>query len=272
MSSSSGSRAHALCQRYRCIRDSRWSPGEPIPALSTQRAWTATGVSRVPETAVHPAVARRGSRSFPDSSLHRDRRDYGQVSPLVPGRRPQTCRFRRPKPQSADPGRQADQSDQSRPRGAYGQKHNITVRSLVTRPSANAKFRLAYDRSSLYTFSQAFSQFWGWSIFRGGDHNAKDCRLYSWSSVVSAGGLATGEQQYGEGKLFAISTRPWCRKRPSRSPIPPRMWRAAQLTNDSGVYVFPGTFPGPYRLTAEAPGMQKYEGDSHRSDAAGCDD
>src|SRR5207244_10350962 len=33
------------------------------------------------------------------------------------------------------------------------------------------------------------------------------------------------------------------------------------LTNDSGVFVFPGAFPGPYRLSAEAPGMQKYEGE-----------
>src|SRR5690349_2887206 len=32
------------------------------------------------------------------------------------------------------------------------------------------------------------------------------------------------------------------------------------LTNESGAYVFPGVFPGPYRLTAESPGMQKYEG------------
>jgi hypothetical protein len=31
------------------------------------------------------------------------------------------------------------------------------------------------------------------------------------------------------------------------------------LTNESGVYVFPGVFPGPYRLKAESPGMQKYE-------------
>ncbi len=33
------------------------------------------------------------------------------------------------------------------------------------------------------------------------------------------------------------------------------------LTNDSGVYVFPGAFPGPYRLSVDSPGMQKYEGD-----------
>src|SRR5215471_6436382 len=31
------------------------------------------------------------------------------------------------------------------------------------------------------------------------------------------------------------------------------------LTNESGVYVFPGVFPGPYRIKAESPGMQKYE-------------
>src|SRR5258708_13387339 len=30
-------------------------------------------------------------------------------------------------------------------------------------------------------------------------------------------------------------------------------------TNESGVYVFPGVFPGPYRISVEAPGMQKYE-------------
>src|SRR5437868_2508915 len=31
------------------------------------------------------------------------------------------------------------------------------------------------------------------------------------------------------------------------------------LTNESGVFVFPGVFPGPYRISAESPGMQKYE-------------
>ena len=31
------------------------------------------------------------------------------------------------------------------------------------------------------------------------------------------------------------------------------------VTNESGVYVFLGTFSGPYRLSAEASGMQKYE-------------
>ena len=31
------------------------------------------------------------------------------------------------------------------------------------------------------------------------------------------------------------------------------------LTNESGLYVFPGVFPGPYRISAESPGMQKYE-------------
>src|SRR5688572_8296236 len=30
-------------------------------------------------------------------------------------------------------------------------------------------------------------------------------------------------------------------------------------SNDSGLYVFPGVIPGPYKLTAETPGMQKYE-------------
>ena len=31
-------------------------------------------------------------------------------------------------------------------------------------------------------------------------------------------------------------------------------------TNEAGIYVFPGVIPGPYRLTAEAAGMQKFEG------------
>ena len=31
-------------------------------------------------------------------------------------------------------------------------------------------------------------------------------------------------------------------------------------TNESGVYVFPGVFPGPYRISVEHPGMQKFEG------------
>src|SRR5437764_1172628 len=30
-------------------------------------------------------------------------------------------------------------------------------------------------------------------------------------------------------------------------------------TNEAGGYVFPGVFPGPYRITVESPGMQKYE-------------
>src|SRR6266496_715875 len=30
-------------------------------------------------------------------------------------------------------------------------------------------------------------------------------------------------------------------------------------TNEAGVYVFPGVFPGPYRIAVESPGMQKYE-------------
>src|SRR5262245_53121732 len=30
-------------------------------------------------------------------------------------------------------------------------------------------------------------------------------------------------------------------------------------TNEAGVYVFPGVFPGPYRISVESPGMQKYE-------------
>src|SRR6185436_17073976 len=31
------------------------------------------------------------------------------------------------------------------------------------------------------------------------------------------------------------------------------------ISNEAGVYVFPGVFPGPYNLVAEHPGMQKYE-------------
>src|SRR5438270_9792255 len=31
------------------------------------------------------------------------------------------------------------------------------------------------------------------------------------------------------------------------------------LANEAGVYVFPGVFPGPYRIDVEFPGMQKYE-------------
>lgn len=31
-------------------------------------------------------------------------------------------------------------------------------------------------------------------------------------------------------------------------------------SNEAGVYYFPGVFPGPYRLTVEVPGMQKFEG------------
>ena len=30
-------------------------------------------------------------------------------------------------------------------------------------------------------------------------------------------------------------------------------------TNEAGIYVFPGVFPGPHRLTVESAGMQKYE-------------
>src|SRR5262252_1952159 len=32
------------------------------------------------------------------------------------------------------------------------------------------------------------------------------------------------------------------------------------LSNDAGIYSFPGVIPGPYRLTGEHPGMQKFEG------------
>ena len=35
----------------------------------------------------------------------------------------------------------------------------------------------------------------------------------------------------------------------------------ATSTNESGLYVFPSVFPGPYRLSVESPGMQKYEAD-----------
>src|SRR5262245_35426699 len=31
-------------------------------------------------------------------------------------------------------------------------------------------------------------------------------------------------------------------------------------TNEAGLYVFPATTPGPYRITAESPGLQKFEG------------
>src|SRR5215471_10307085 len=31
------------------------------------------------------------------------------------------------------------------------------------------------------------------------------------------------------------------------------------LTNEAGLYVFPGTFPGPYRIDVEFPGMQKFQ-------------
>src|ERR1041384_319233 len=31
-------------------------------------------------------------------------------------------------------------------------------------------------------------------------------------------------------------------------------------TNEAGLYVFPGVTPGPYRLTADSPGMQRFEG------------
>src|SRR5262245_21555662 len=30
-------------------------------------------------------------------------------------------------------------------------------------------------------------------------------------------------------------------------------------TNEAGLYVFPGVFPGPHRVSVEFPGMQKYE-------------
>ncbi len=32
------------------------------------------------------------------------------------------------------------------------------------------------------------------------------------------------------------------------------------VTNQAGLYVFPGMVPGPYRLVVEVPGMQKFEG------------
>src|SRR5439155_23116173 len=31
------------------------------------------------------------------------------------------------------------------------------------------------------------------------------------------------------------------------------------LTNESGLYAFPGVFPGPYRISVDSPGIQKYE-------------
>ena len=30
-------------------------------------------------------------------------------------------------------------------------------------------------------------------------------------------------------------------------------------TNESGIFVMPGVIPGPYRITVESSGMQKYE-------------
>src|SRR5215470_7853529 len=30
-------------------------------------------------------------------------------------------------------------------------------------------------------------------------------------------------------------------------------------TNEAGLYVFPGVFPGPYRIDVEFPGMQRFE-------------
>src|SRR5689334_4378733 len=35
---------------------------------------------------------------------------------------------------------------------------------------------------------------------------------------------------------------------------------ASTTTNEAGFYRFPGVAPGEYRLTAETPGMQKFEG------------
>src|SRR5258705_1826154 len=32
------------------------------------------------------------------------------------------------------------------------------------------------------------------------------------------------------------------------------------LTNDAGIYSFPGVFPGSYRIVGEFAGMQKFEG------------
>src|SRR5689334_1234214 len=31
------------------------------------------------------------------------------------------------------------------------------------------------------------------------------------------------------------------------------------LSNEAGLFVFPGTIPGPYRIDVESPGMQKFE-------------
>jgi hypothetical protein len=52
----------------------------------------------------------------------------------------------------------------------------------------------------LVYFCKAFFAILGMGVsYRGGEHNAKDCRVYSWGTGVSAGGLAAGEQQYGKG-------------------------------------------------------------------------
>src|SRR5215210_7673592 len=32
------------------------------------------------------------------------------------------------------------------------------------------------------------------------------------------------------------------------------------VTNDAGLYVFPATTPGPYRIVGESPGLQRFEG------------
>src|SRR5947207_15566180 len=41
-------------------------------------------------------------------------------------------------------------------------------------------------------------------------------------------------------------------------------------TNETGAYVFPGVFPGPYRISAESPGMQKYERSEERRVGKEC--
>ena len=48
--------------------------------------------------------------------------------------------------------------------------------------------------------------------------------------------------------------------------------RSTRLRMNPVCTCFPGVFPGPYRLSVESPGMQKYEADLHRPGAAGCDD
>mgnify|MGYP003694638833 CR=1 FL=1 len=207
-------------ERYRCFAivvgpQENQSQRFPRRRLGRRQAW-----SRVAETAVHRAAAPRGSRSSPDSSSHRGRRAYGSVSPKALGQRLQTCRFRGPKPQSADPERQADQSDQSRPRGAYGQKHNITVDAslldLERGFELQIPFQLAYGTSSIYTFSQAFF------ALMGSDSFSEEGTTMQKIAVCILGALLFLPAAWPQAssstvrKRFATSIKPWCRTRPSR--------------------------------------------------------